>query len=351
MLNGLDDVDWAGLEHAYGPADDVPELIRALLSPDPRTREEARHELSSNIYHQGTRYPASAPAVPFLLEVLADPGAEERGELVDLLAALAIGEDDSGWRPFPVAEQRADDRDLTVYDAVAAGVPLFVELATDPDAETAVPAMHALAAFPEHADRSGPVLAAAAADDDAPIVVTTTALLALSVLGGAPDPDALLRRRLADDDDDIRWAAALAASRLRRAALMPDAVAELHRWAARDTTGRPWHGRRDVLALEELADVDPDGHDARLRPILDRMLAESPASNWHNHLLSVLGRAGLLGGDEHRPWDWLNPAQQHLVRQVCDRPEIFADDRAQRPLAWAGLPDTLEGLRAYAAGR
>ena len=32
MLEGLSNVDWAKLEHAYGPAEDVPDLIRALDS-------------------------------------------------------------------------------------------------------------------------------------------------------------------------------------------------------------------------------------------------------------------------------------------------------------------------------
>ena len=35
MLDGLDAVDWSALAHAYGPAADVPGLLRALLDPDP----------------------------------------------------------------------------------------------------------------------------------------------------------------------------------------------------------------------------------------------------------------------------------------------------------------------------
>ena len=34
MLDGLEDVEWGGMSHAYGPADDVPGMIRALLSDD-----------------------------------------------------------------------------------------------------------------------------------------------------------------------------------------------------------------------------------------------------------------------------------------------------------------------------
>ena len=40
MLKGLDDIPWAELEHAYGSAADVPDLLRKLLDPDPKVRNE-----------------------------------------------------------------------------------------------------------------------------------------------------------------------------------------------------------------------------------------------------------------------------------------------------------------------
>ena len=39
MLEGLDTVDSASLCHAYGEATDVPGLLRALMSPDPKVRK------------------------------------------------------------------------------------------------------------------------------------------------------------------------------------------------------------------------------------------------------------------------------------------------------------------------
>lgn len=33
LLDGLDEVDWGSLHHAYGPATDVPGLLRALVDP------------------------------------------------------------------------------------------------------------------------------------------------------------------------------------------------------------------------------------------------------------------------------------------------------------------------------
>ena len=65
-------------------------------------------DLYGTIFHQGTRYQASAHAVPFLFEVLAAPDTAERDQLVGLLASIAIGYDES-WLPqgCAIAEHRA----------------------------------------------------------------------------------------------------------------------------------------------------------------------------------------------------------------------------------------------------
>ncbi|MFD9004599.1 hypothetical protein ACFV0T_27190 [Streptomyces sp. NPDC059582] len=84
----LDSVQWHALTHAYGPAEDVPDLIRALYDEDEETVCGAVYELYGNIHHQGTIYPASAPAVPFLAHAVRHaPG--KRDELLMLLAVLA----------------------------------------------------------------------------------------------------------------------------------------------------------------------------------------------------------------------------------------------------------------------
>lgn len=95
MLAKLDTIDWANLTHAYGSADDVPDQIRALRSADRAVRERALGQLYANIFHQGTRYQASAAAVPFLLELLADPSTPARPAVLGLLTGLAIGYDEA----------------------------------------------------------------------------------------------------------------------------------------------------------------------------------------------------------------------------------------------------------------
>jgi hypothetical protein len=73
MLDGLDAVDWSALEHAYGAATDLPELLRQAATESAEEAEEALRELYGCIMHQGTVYPATAAAVPFLDIVLAAP--------------------------------------------------------------------------------------------------------------------------------------------------------------------------------------------------------------------------------------------------------------------------------------
>jgi hypothetical protein len=91
MLDGLDTTPWSTLHHAYGTAEDVPDLIRALASPNPETRDETLDTLFGNIWHQGTVYEASAYAVPFLIELVAAPSVHAKADILNLLHALSDG--------------------------------------------------------------------------------------------------------------------------------------------------------------------------------------------------------------------------------------------------------------------
>jgi hypothetical protein len=85
-LDGLDRVDWASLEHAYGPATDVPDMLRELASD-----AEASHafdRLFSSLNHQGSVYSATSAAIPFLIQILEDG---RRSELVHFLGSVAEG--------------------------------------------------------------------------------------------------------------------------------------------------------------------------------------------------------------------------------------------------------------------
>lgn len=88
-LEGLEAIPWHQLTHAYGSATDVPIDLRRAASSDPEARAEAIWQLGGSIYHQGTLYPATSHAIPFLLRLATEPALPNRAELADLLSEIA----------------------------------------------------------------------------------------------------------------------------------------------------------------------------------------------------------------------------------------------------------------------
>ncbi|MFG1834115.1 hypothetical protein [Micromonospora chersina] len=91
MHRDVNSIDWASLTHVYGSVGDVPGLIDDLRSADGEVRSAALYELYGNIFHQGSRYEASAYAVPFLHELVAERTTPARQEVIRPLADLAVG--------------------------------------------------------------------------------------------------------------------------------------------------------------------------------------------------------------------------------------------------------------------
>lgn len=83
-LQGLNDVDWASLRHAYGPATDIPDLLLEIA--DGGADRGMLDQLFESLNHQGSVYPATAAAIPFLLRLLADSG---KSELIFFLGSVA----------------------------------------------------------------------------------------------------------------------------------------------------------------------------------------------------------------------------------------------------------------------
>lgn len=91
MLEGLEQVDWPHLTHAYGPADDVPALIEALTSVEDEEQEEALEELMNCLVHQGSVVEATAYAVPFLIDLLQHQHIHHKERILELLFAISCG--------------------------------------------------------------------------------------------------------------------------------------------------------------------------------------------------------------------------------------------------------------------
>ncbi|WP_017626893.1 HEAT repeat domain-containing protein [Nocardiopsis chromatogenes] len=87
-LPGLDDVAWASMGHAYGSAEDVPDMLRRMVSDDPGERGKAFSEFYGAVHHQGDVYDCTVAAVPFLIDAVCDPAAQDRDDLLALLAGI-----------------------------------------------------------------------------------------------------------------------------------------------------------------------------------------------------------------------------------------------------------------------
>lgn len=67
----LDSPRWAELQHAYGQASDIPELLRQLTTlPSSRNEQEPWLSLWSALAHQNDIYSASFAAVPHVVKAL-----------------------------------------------------------------------------------------------------------------------------------------------------------------------------------------------------------------------------------------------------------------------------------------
>ncbi len=88
-MRSLDDVDWGSLEDAYGPAVEVPHQVRALASADPDEALGGLHGLGAGIFHQGSYYSATAPAIPFIVDAVAHAAPAMKAEIALFLADMA----------------------------------------------------------------------------------------------------------------------------------------------------------------------------------------------------------------------------------------------------------------------
>ncbi|WP_411080924.1 HEAT repeat domain-containing protein [Streptomyces sp. cmx-18-6] len=146
MFSGIDEVDWASMEHAYGPADDVPVLLRGLASADPAERESALDGMYGAVHHQGDVYACTLACIPFLFELVVDPAVQDRGSVVELLTSIGgfdLDEDDEAEIDEDEIEGAANY--AMAAAAVTAGAGVFFELIADEDRGVRLAAPLALA--------------------------------------------------------------------------------------------------------------------------------------------------------------------------------------------------------------
>lgn len=294
MFKQLDEIDWASMNHAYGSAEDVPQLIRDLADEDEETRNDAFFTAYGNIFHQGSRYEATAPAVPFLLEVLEQPEYADHAELLYLLAHLVMGysqaympfgfadeiagmrEELAALRARPDAERAEDEKDslgwgtdedwlgwiVGITEEVRKGVPRYVRLLGADDPRVRVAAAFLMSWLPEDVELCGPALWEAASNDPDD-VVRANALIALTL---AADDEFFaeyvpeVTGWLSDSEPIVQFATAVALG-TRCPEDAPDAIVQILLDAVA-RSGEQEHGDDDDDATAEAdADEDADGDD------------------------------------------------------------------------------------------
>ncbi|MCC0577120.1 HEAT repeat domain-containing protein [Streptomyces californicus] len=243
MFSGIDEVDWASMEHAYGPADDVPHLLRGLASDDPAEREAALDGMYGAVHHQGDVYACTLACIPFLFELVVDPGVRDRGGVVELLTSIGgfdLDEDDEAEIDEDEIEGAANY--AMAAAAVTAGAEVFVGLISDEDPGVRLAAPLALATLHRH-----------------PVRVL-----------------ALLRERLpVEPDEEVRLALVEAAGRV---ALRHRPLAErVGQWLGRLADRADSPGLR-LAALAQLARCSPDGLPGDVVPVVSGLLREMRAA-------------------------------------------------------------------------
>ncbi|MFI1442151.1 HEAT repeat domain-containing protein [Streptomyces fructofermentans] len=156
MINDLDSIDWASMGHAYGQADDVPQWLHDMTSPDPELREQAFSSFYSAAHHQGDVYPCTMASLPFLFAMADDPGTPDRASVVELIVSIgrvAVEREDPGSVRFG-----PDGEESTAYEDTAALMRrrghAFIGYACDADSRVRGAAIEGLALFLDDAERA-----------------------------------------------------------------------------------------------------------------------------------------------------------------------------------------------------
>ncbi|MFB9363567.1 hypothetical protein [Actinoplanes nipponensis] len=170
-LPGLRDVRWAELSHAHGPAEDIPDLLLALADPDGDWDDTLDELFGDNLLHQGTCYPATAAALPFLTRLIRS-GALPAGRRLDLYVWLLVAADglladlvaDAGTAEVTGAEPRPGPWAPEVHAAVGDQVAALVTRWDDEPPRIRLVLACLAALFPERGGALAAGMAALAAE-------------------------------------------------------------------------------------------------------------------------------------------------------------------------------------------
>ncbi|QEG00545.1 HEAT repeat protein [Stieleria maiorica] len=282
----IDEIPWMDLSYAYGTAIDVPDQLKSVLDPDPEKRRSTFYSFSCNLFHQGSVYSATVPAIGVLQQMLRYQDVPDKAKILETLLAFAVGfaEDIRSNVKLPDFLALADDDDnkgkhcsqpegLECYLAVGTGAPLYEALVQDSDPRTAVAAAYILAFFPAHAFASCRTLLDVAQDKNEHEFVRSSALLSCSYLsgGGAQREhfqtlQQIVNGETLSDSEPVPLLAATAAYTLlreRKQTIEPTLKADARRLADHCLEHDVRLPPSDFYSFAEPKDIDDDDFDVR----------------------------------------------------------------------------------------
>jgi hypothetical protein len=377
MLEGLDAVAWGTFHHAYGPADDVPDMLRSLASSDAKARESAMYNLYGNIWHQGTVYDATAHAVPFLIEIAAASHVSDREQVLAYLGNLSLGSShlDAHQHMSIFAGERAEpdfDERLTeelgwvkaAREAVRAGAEVYAGLLKDANPPVRAGAAYLLGHFHEDAVRNAAWIRTAAETEADDMVRAAFALSSGLLADQCPETVAWLGRTLASDaGDPVRIASAIGLA-WARAPDYPDAGRKLLTEAATNPgTAKevfeafPWEDSDvQLYAGQALACLGGDTGTS-LPALIASMDNVVPAQSWQiaRAMLNLVFAGKPLPEGRSR-YD-LTPDQFSALEAIATSPTFWRGSaenvmviNASEVLSDFGLPDRQSSLAAFLSG-
>ena len=217
MLTRLAEIDWSSMSHAYGTAEEVPDLLIAMASDVEEARDKAFSRFYGAVHHQGDVYACTMAAVPFLVELAAAEYSPARASLVRLLASISASCLDHDGVYYTVGGELFDYSEASA--TMAGHSPLFERFATDPDPQVRLVAIPAVAHFPTDPARTAMFLQSRL-DAEAEVLqrlalVDTSVALVLGHPDAAEVVRAWLERLAADASIDATLRLAALAGRAR----------------------------------------------------------------------------------------------------------------------------------------
>jgi hypothetical protein len=373
MLESLDQVEWDKLNDAYGPAGAVPDRIRMLAAPKKSTREQALHDLSYTIYHQGTIYDSSVAAIPFLLEIVASAEVGDRTPTLQILEALSTGcSYHEAHAPLFFNREKSKTPEwqeklreekgwvAVIHEKLNAAVPIIIEVLVNGRESERIASASLLATLRDN-PKALDALVAAAGDPDPGLGAT-----AISAIGGRDDVPLNVLQQCFDkaQTELVRTVAAMQilfhADRNSPVEAIQHLLKQLR--SPNEEVRKAYEELPDVGAflgdLGKAMSMAPLPTAEAAFPLLYEQVKQSQYSLNYSENFGVLILAVMLNPPPGRNWSGftLSREQRMAIRLVADR--AWRLERGVRTISGnivdlfenVGLPKKREGIFALLAG-